>query len=104
MTLSKVLDDLYGRPDEFLKRLRSELLLHRKTIYQLWAATHVDCRATYIIYFRVSKAGNRSAVRSTCDCTSGLDQATVYKYFQGKRRPTTRTCIRLDEAMRRLIS
>jgi hypothetical protein len=49
MSLLTVLADLYGRPDEFLDRLRSELLLHKKTVYQLWAATHVKCAATEIV-------------------------------------------------------
>lgn len=35
MSLSKALDDLYGRPDVFLRRLRSELLLHKRTRHAL---------------------------------------------------------------------
>ena len=39
MSLRKVLDDLYGEPDAFLRRLRSELLLHKRSLYQLWKCT-----------------------------------------------------------------
>ena len=72
MSLRKVLDDLYGEPDAFLRRLRSELLLHHRTLYQLWRCT-------------------------------GMDQSHFYKYFRGVRRPSVRTCARLDEAMGRLL-
>lgn len=47
MSLSKALADLYGRPDVFLKRLRSELLLHRRTRYALAKAAGIDDSLVY---------------------------------------------------------
>lgn len=72
MSLSKALDDLYGQPAVFLKRLRSELLLHKRT---------------------------RHALAREAE----LHHSFVYRCFSGKRTPSLRVMILLDEAMGRLI-
>lgn len=47
MSLSKALAELYGEPDEFLRRLRSELLLHRRTRYALAKEAGIDHSLVY---------------------------------------------------------
>lgn len=47
MSLSRALAELYGEPDEFLRRLRSELLLHRRTRYALAREAGLDHSTVY---------------------------------------------------------
>ena len=47
MSLSRALDDLYGRPGDFLRRLRSELMLHKRTRYSLAKAAGIHPSHVY---------------------------------------------------------
>jgi transcriptional regulator with XRE-family HTH domain len=47
MSLSKALEELYGQPGEFLRRLRSELLLHKRTRHALAREAGIDHSNVY---------------------------------------------------------
>lgn len=47
MSLSTALAELYGQPEEFLRRLRSELLLHKRTRHALAREAGIDHSLVY---------------------------------------------------------